>query len=262
MDSIKSLDLNEWLRYFVCGAVFLATAYVAGGGECCSATVCRWMESRPAGALIAATAVIGAILYTIHRALVYPSIDAAVRDWAGMKRDPVEEDLTRWEMRGSTADGSNPGKAHSNGLLHWAAQIHLLYASGLAVLSGALYGRICNPCGGLAWGWTTLPLVVLLAIAVVAYLCARCLHLASKNRACAYRIIGGIGGVLLALASGVPVGWHSGSPSRGLQWAFVCVVPWVAGISAHCRFKRREMRAMKRFEKAQQGSASPNARCC
>jgi len=135
---MRELDLYEVLRYVLAGVVGL-TALVA---ICPDARLLFGPDiSLPEGAFVGGIALAwGAVIYALHRAVVYPILNRLVlipHLWkAGCRWRlflvywPLQEELQRDRSRWQSADLLDKA-----GLREWAAQVHFLYCSAWVLLS-------------------------------------------------------------------------------------------------------------------------------
>jgi len=136
---VKDLSLREILRYGVAGGVLLLTIAAIEGSSILSRM--RIDSLGGATAFLAVALVLGAVLYSVHRALLFPfalraqlKYSAAARDLLGLAV-PIWTIVSDGEMKFDQLRWSEPvalGKNYSE----WGDQMHLLYTSGEAIAVG------------------------------------------------------------------------------------------------------------------------------
>ena len=135
---MKDLDLYEVLRYALAGVVgLLGLVALCPDARSLFGTETSLSEAAFVGAIALTW---GTVIYAIHRAAVYPLLYRVVLIpylWnAGLRWKLLvpywswPEELARDRNRWGSAD--SPEKT---GLREWAAQVHFLYCSALALLS-------------------------------------------------------------------------------------------------------------------------------
>lgn len=151
-----SLNLNEYLRYFIAGAVSII-CYLFLNPDTFEKIDIR-NNSLTSIPLALASFVFGALIYSVHRALLYPCyyrfmfiirfIVSGFRrnrwDWGYLipvhpSETQINEDFRRWRER-------RIEKSFSNDLKEWASQVHFLYCSALAILIGILLTKVPSEC--------------------------------------------------------------------------------------------------------------------
>lgn len=139
---MPNLTLNELLRYGFAGAMFFLVGAVAFEEPW------KWFSSNEdiAGAIatlaVAAGLTVGATVYAIHRAVIYPVLYGTFARLTKRGKTTLELDILRWQ-HAAKKDALQPRMAD------WAAQVHFLYC--LAWSSVAALGL-----GG-QWQWMKQP---------------------------------------------------------------------------------------------------------
>lgn len=147
---MKELDLNNWLRYFLSGAIIFSLLYwISNDSSVSNPTLKNFFASLHLDKAvfgISFSLIIGAIVYSLHRAIVYPVIfyffqlmfalmvkserKRFSRDaWIPFRPSKIEIDRIK--------DYWNPIIAHKEyfqRLAEWAAQIHFLYCTSWSLI--------------------------------------------------------------------------------------------------------------------------------
>jgi hypothetical protein len=118
---MSNLRIDEILRYALAGGIALLAVWF-GYQE-----PSVWLSEKREGALItvafsALPVLIGALVYVLHRALLYPFLYRALAKMCGRNESIQEMDILRWKHQSKTG-------ALQHRMSEWAAQIHFLYAA-------------------------------------------------------------------------------------------------------------------------------------
>lgn len=141
MDALFShFSLSTILRNFVCGSLFVFTAYVSNHEELNTLHI----EGSPAILLLTTAAVGGGmIIYSVHRSLINPIFEA-LKNWFlkcsyiksfFFPKCCLDKLLRRWKY---SNEGKDNNDVISNLLSSWADYSHLCYTCGYAVFLGSL----------------------------------------------------------------------------------------------------------------------------
>lgn len=149
---MKELSIGDVLRYVLAGGAFLLAAAVVHDFHALRTAPIDSLGG--ASVIIGVSAVTGAILYSFHRALVFPFIQRAQIKCLKKTPPEIKENLKvctlvseaeiTWD-KARWADRDRNG--NTKNLKEWADQIHFLYATSQALLFGVLFDLIAP--GGL-----------------------------------------------------------------------------------------------------------------
>ena len=152
--TLKNLGLNQALRYFFSGTIFVSSAYYGYGLRLSDLNAEAMKGAVAALALVALTA--GASVYVLYRSVFY-NLLSRLAHWLAGKLDTscpeslmrflpfcitsseFKIDCWRWKLSDSTGQGANP--AHSF-VAEWGSQIHMCYTFVLSIWLGSLTGSL------------------------------------------------------------------------------------------------------------------------
>lgn len=152
---MEKLRLNEYLRYGLSGAVALLTLVLTYPQTAAwlSIDINLAQASVVAGLIL----LIGILIYSIHRSIVYPLIyrrllikvhgfernSLSLRPWKFSTHE-IELDVKRSKKR---CEENNP---YTNGFNEWFSRIHFLYCSAWAIFISLILGYFIKPSAGLS----------------------------------------------------------------------------------------------------------------
>jgi hypothetical protein len=125
---MKELGLLELLRYALSGGIGISVLLLTYPAAACSI---REMDATKETTLVLGSVLLlGALIYNVHRALVYPvllwAIGSRVTDW-----DTLEADRWRWQ---------HPEEKRKR-WDEWGAQTHSLYCATWSIIGALIVGR-------------------------------------------------------------------------------------------------------------------------
>lgn len=157
---MSNLKIDEILRYALAGGVALLAVWF-GYKE-----PSVWLSEKREGALItvafsALPILIGALVYVLHRALLYPFFYRTLARMSGRTESTKEMDILRWKHQSKAG-------ALQHRMSEWAAQIHFLYAASWSVAIANLVAHF----GGWtqsSWHWIQLSVLPILLVAAISH---------------------------------------------------------------------------------------------
>lgn len=173
--NIDRLGINNVLRYFFSGAIFLAAAgYGFGIAELKSKI--EEVSGGVAALLSLLALLIGATIYVVYRAVLYTILSRVsawlavnwVSGWSDktMRRCPValavpenefKIDTWRWKLADAGESGAVP--AHRT-IAEWGSHIHFCYTAGISISVGSITGaQIARVMYEATIGWSCLLIV-------------------------------------------------------------------------------------------------------
>jgi hypothetical protein len=142
---MENFRLGEYLRYALAGAIFLASMFLS---YCESLRILERIPKDFAGAstTVGAALTVGALIYTLHRAIPYPILYCLLvkvlsSETRGKKSNPscwcgiMQRDFERWRRL------NNPHSLQKR-MVEWADQVHFLYCATWAQLLAQLAGSL------------------------------------------------------------------------------------------------------------------------
>lgn len=140
-----NFDINQLLRFLLSGAWAIICFYIVYPVEV------ENISEKNGTALVIVALVIGCIIYSVHRAVIYPNLFKflclILSIFRKMKWDfgfiipfiptntEITENFARWERRGKEKSFS---KSH---IIEWGSQVHFLFCSAFASLCAILFSN-------------------------------------------------------------------------------------------------------------------------
>lgn len=136
--AMEKLNVDELLRYGFSGALFLLSPLVSFKEAAC---MIKKLPSNifGASAVLGIALVIGSIIYSVHRAVLYQVLYklGCIVVYGKNKADTLKLDSDRWERY------KNPYSSQIY-FREWASQIHFLYCSLWAIVFSQIVGMSNN----------------------------------------------------------------------------------------------------------------------
>lgn len=144
-------QFDKFLRYYVCGFVFLLTVFYSSGRL--SEIIVFHKEFGITAYLFFIPLVSGTIIYTIHRNFLNYFIERLRRsiqndrEWL-IREDEWEGMLLRWGvLRVNKEDKEDKKEKALSNIRTWGDHVQLLYSSGLAILLGSTLTKTFDTSG-------------------------------------------------------------------------------------------------------------------
>lgn len=159
-DLFEKFDL--FLRYYVCGSVFIITAWFASGNL---KSIAGFLDKE---IFFIIPLIPGALIYGLHRNLINPLIDRIrIKSLSNKKfkrtRYLSDEEWNYIEFRWECKKNTTKGILHIN---KWGDHVQMLYTTALAILLGsALSWLFASKRNGYGWNWNLFLLWILFALA-------------------------------------------------------------------------------------------------
>jgi len=139
---MKDLALRDLLRYGIAGGVFLLSVFLVH--DVAGIYMTRVDNLGGAATVLGLALALGALLYSFHRALVFPPILRCQLKHIGEARERLGPDIRIWTVVDNAEFELDTRRWRSDDirmkhLTEWADQVHLLYASAQAIIFGVLF---------------------------------------------------------------------------------------------------------------------------
>lgn len=133
---MKDVSLGQLMRFGLAGGIFVGLL-LFGFSEPRSALTGE-PSSVVVGLAFAVSLLSGTVIYSLHRAMLFPQIRRALFRFVQEERSALEVDMERWSLSIELGEG----RSMQSRLVVWADQIHFLYCAAWGTLLALLVGRV------------------------------------------------------------------------------------------------------------------------